>query len=295
MKFLNFGSVNIDRVYSVGHFVRPGETLLSGGVSIVAGGKGFNQSIALARAGARVCHFGAIGSDGLWLKEILESEGVDTALLLERGDHTGHAIIQVDKEGENSIIIVGGGNRLVSPPDVDAAMAGFGKGDVLLVQNETSSVPYALSLAKKRSMRTVFNPAPFDESLLSAGLENVDLFILNEIEAAGLARCEEENPEELLRILCALHPSSDMIVTLGERGAIGTKAGRFSPVAVPAPSVEERDTTAAGDTFVGYFLASDALGMGFAEAMEIAVRASSISVSRFGASPSIPKREELGF
>ncbi len=155
---LSIGSLNVDRVFRVPHVVRPGETLASSDVQVFAGGKGANQSVALARAGARVRHCGRIGSDGRWLAEKLAAEGIDTRSITTGNAPTGQAIIQVAADGQNAIVLLAGANHELAPADIDPALAASRLGDWLLVQNETSSVPYAIERAAARGLPVVFNP-----------------------------------------------------------------------------------------------------------------------------------------
>lgn len=292
MKILNFGSVNIDRVYRVPHFVRPGETLSSSGFSLFAGGKGFNQSTALARAGAVVFHAGAIGADGLWLKEALEKDGADVHLLRETGSQTGHAIIQVDDNGQNCIIIEGGANQEIHPLDVDAAFAGFSRGDTLLIQNEISSIPEMIEKAVSKGMDVVFNPAPMSPRVLEYPLEKVSLFIVNEVEGAEIAQVASDDPAVILDAMQAKFPLADIVLTLGSKGAVARFKSK-PELFVAAKKVVALDTTAAGDTFIGYFLAERQSGASLRSAMEVATAASAVCVTRMGAAPSIPARPDL--
>lgn len=292
MKILNFGSVNIDRVYRVEHFVRPGETISASEYALFSGGKGFNQSTALARAGAVVFHAGAIGVDGRWLKEALELDGADVHLLREVDAPTGHAVIQVDDNGQNCIIIEGGANRRISPLDVDAAFAGFSRGDALLIQNETSAIPEMIERAFAKGMEVVFNPAPMGEEVHSYPLDKVSLFIVNELEGAEIASIASDDPAVILDAMQARFPSANFVLTLGVRGAVA----RFNAkpdLFVPAKRVSAVDTTAAGDTFIGYFLAERQSGASLRSAMEVATAASAVCVTRMGAAPSIPMRTDL--
>ncbi len=293
MKIINFGSINIDRVYNVPHFVKPGETISSAGYSIFAGGKGFNQSTALARAGADILHAGVIGYDGQWLKEALALDGADIHLIRVTDLPTGHAVIQVDETGQNSIIIEGGANKAITDADIDSVFAACSKGDILLVQNEISELPEIMRRAKSKGMEIVFNPAPMSREVLSYPLDLVSLFIVNEIEAAELCGVESDEPGVLIKRFNEIFPSAGIVLTLGSRGAVA-KIGN-EEVFVPAKKVNAVDTTAAGDTFIGYFLAERQCGLPLKIAMETATAASAVSVSRMGAAPSIPRRDELLF
>lgn len=290
MTILNFGSINIDHVYRVEHLVRPGETVASQDYRQFSGGKGFNQSIALARAGASTSHAGRIGSDGVWLRDQLAAEGADVEFLGVIDGPSGHAIIQVGGDGENAIILFGGANQTVTPGDARAVLDNFGAGDWLLLQNEISAMPEILQLAGERGLRVIFNPAPMGREVLDYPLNGVSIFILNEIEGEAFTGGSE--PEAILAGMRRRFPGATVVLTLGAAGSLcddGTKRIR-----VPAHPVAAVDTTAAGDTFIGYFLAGLSAGDSTQRALEAATRAAAICVTRPGAAPSIPRREEIG-
>ncbi len=290
VRILNFGSLNIDEVYRVSHFVRPGETLSSMGRECFCGGKGLNQSVALARAGAAVFHAGCIGTDGRFLADTLQENGVCiSALRFLPGVPTGRAVIQVDDNGQNAILLFPGANACVDEPYIRQVLARFGQGDWLLLQNEISGSRKLLTLAAERRMHIVCNPSPMHRDILSLPLENVSCFLLNEIEGAALA--DTEQPEEILRRLRERFPRAITVLTLGQRGAFYADATEtlFQP-AIPAEAI---DTTGAGDTFTGFLLASLADGKTAREAMRLAATAASIAVSRKGASSSIPTLKEV--
>ena len=285
---LNFGSVNIDHVYTVPHFVRPGETLASTRYAVFSGGKGFNQSTALARAGARIAHAGMIGADGAWLRDSLAADGADVAHLAIRDEPTGHAVIQVDTSGQNCIIICGGANRAITATYANEVIAHFGDGDTLLLQNEISAIPEIIRAASARGLRIVFNPAPMGQEVLDYPLDLVDLFIVNEVEASELSGAAPDAvPESVLDTLRAKFPRAGVVLTLGAAGSIADIDGER--VAVAAKPVQAVDTTAAGDTYIGYFLAARQRGLSLREAMKKATEAAAICVSRAGAAPSIPR------
>jgi ribokinase len=289
MNILNIGSVNIDHVYEVDHFVRPGETLASTRYGIFAGGKGFNQSIALARAGAPTRHVGAVGRDAAWLIERLKSEGVDIAHLKVDDMPTGHAIIQVAPSGENAIVLHGGANCAVTAEDVARAVASCSQGDFLLVQNETSAVADAIRKGKRRGLRVAFNPAPMSPVVRDYPLQDVDLFILNETEAEGLTG--QNTPERVCAAMVASFPHAATVLTMGRDGAVFMDSSGI--LRQPGFVAEAVDTTAAGDTFIGYFLAEFMRTGEPAKAVALGCRAAAISVTRPGASDSIPWLREV--
>jgi len=289
MKILNFGSLNVDHVYAVDHFVRPGETLAGLRYDRFCGGKGLNQSIALAHAGARVYHAGKVGPDGAWLKERLKRAGVNTSLVEVINGPSGHAIIQVNRDGENSIILYGGANQAITPENAAKILRHFSSGDYLLLQNEISSVPAIMKCAARAGLKIVLNPAPMTRALLKYPLKLVSCFILNEIEGADLTG--EKVPGRILSAMMKQYPKAATVLTLGAQGVLYGEAGRV--LKVPAVKVKPVDTTAAGDTFIGYFLSDLAAGRDPEEALRTACRAAAICVTRPGAADSIPKRSEL--
>ena len=291
MRLLNFGSLNIDYVYRVDNFVQPGETKAASSRSIFAGGKGLNQSIALARAGARPYHAGLIGSEGRVLAERLAAEGVDVGLIeLRERSENGHTIIQVDDAGRNSILYFPGANREIDSAYIDRVLDGFGRGDYILVQNEISRVGEILEKSSGRGMIPVLNPSPCEAAVSDYPLDKVGIFMLNELEAAELSG--EPEPSRAARVLSSRFPEALVLVTLGSEGSVCLGSGR--EIRQKAYPVKAVDTTAAGDTYTGYFLAGLVEGMDLAQAMDLAARAASICVTRLGASASIPKRSELG-
>lgn len=289
MHILNFGSINIDHVYMVDHFVRPGETLSSKSYQRFSGGKGLNQSIALSHAGANVSHAGKIGMDGCWLRDQLKQHGVDTSFVEQTEIPTGHAIIQVNPAGENSIVIYGGANRCIAESDVMRIIHEFSPDDYLLVQNEVSSVPDILRVAKQRGLKIVFNPSPMTSQVLTYPLDFVDIFIFNEIEAQELTN--ETDPEKIRAVMGEKYPDAAAVLTLGEKGAM-----YFDPetaVCRPAEKVVTVDTTAAGDTFTGFFLAEFMRTGNPKKALAFGCQAAALCVMRPGAADSIPRKEEL--
>lgn len=289
MKILNFGSVNIDYVYGVSHFVKPSETVASQSYEVFMGGKGCNQSAALAKAGATVFHAGNIGNDGLWIKNQLDVWGVDTRFLLITDGSTGHAIIQVVPEGQNAIIIHGGANQAVTSQQIQEVLSYFDQGDILLLQNEINQIPEIIEAAFAKGMKIFFNPAPMTLDVLGFPLDKIDVFIINEIEGQELTG--QTSPDEILKKINKHFPNAAILLTLGEKGAIYThQTARFE---VKAQKVKAIDTTAAGDTFIGYFLAFWVLGKGLRECLDFATKASAICVTRKGGAVSIPDKAEI--
>lgn len=290
MRILNFGSLNFDKVYDVAHFASGGETILSRGYGEFLGGKGLNQSVALARAGAEVYHAGAIGADGDALRSVLEKSGVDTRYLRQVDTVSGHAIIQ-RSEGQNCIIVCGGANQCVTREQIRDTLADFGPEDWLLLQNEISNVPFAIEEAKRMGMKVAFNASPITDELLSYPLDQVDCFIINEVEGKALAQMEGEDDLQILDALSVRFPDAIIVLTVGEKGVLYREGDmRLSHNSYPVHVV---DTTAAGDTFCGYFLAGVSRKLSQEKILEMASKASAIAVSRYGAEPSIPRWNEV--
>lgn len=291
MQVLNFGSLNIDHVYAVDHFVAPGETLSSTNYQINAGGKGLNQSVALSRAGVQTFHAGMIGKDGLFLKETLEAAGVNTDHVIIGELPTGHAIIQVENNsGQNSILLYSGANTAISTDEMRRILQTAPAGSWLLLQNEINDIPFLIREAKKCGLKTAINPAPCTEEVRSYPLHLCDLIFVNEIEAAALTG-EKEDFRKMTAVMAELFPNSEVVITLGRNGAVYRYGSE--EITVPARIVKAVDTTSAGDTFTGYFLAAKLRGMSAETAMKCAIYASSITVSRSGAAVSIPLADEV--
>ena len=298
MKVLCYGSLNIDFVYTVDHFVRKGETLGSEALSVFTGGKGLNQSVALKRAGADVMHAGAIGEDGRFLLDFLNESGVDTTLVKILPDvRTGNAIIQNDRAGDNCILLYGGANRAVTEEMAEETLSHFSEGDWIILQNEISCLSFIMRKAHEKGMKTVLNPSPIDESVMELPLEYVDVFMVNETEAAAIIKAvtgkeaDIKDHEYISRIFRDTFPGSVTVLTLGEKGSVYISSEKtFFQKAYPVKAV---DTTAAGDTFTGYFIAGLLSGTSPEESMDTAARASAIAVTGKGAAPSIPERAEI--
>ena len=269
MRVVNFGSLNIDYVYRVDHFVQPGETMSALTLQIQCGGKGLNQSVALARAGVETWHAGRIGPEGRFLKETLDRAGVHTRFVEETAGSTGHAIIQVDSTGQNSILLHDGANGRLTPDFVTAVLDQFSAGDTVLLQNETSCVEEIIRQAARRGMRTAMNAAPANEKLEGLPLEALSWLLVNEVEGAFLAGTEA--PEAILDTLAARYPETTVVLTLGEQGAAAARGTRRARV--PARETAVVDTTAAGDTFTGYFLRRALEGGTLEEALSLAAAA----------------------
>ena len=287
---LNFGSLNIDKVYQVPHFVRPGETLSSEKFSQYAGGKGLNQSIALARAGVKVFHAGKIGRDGEFLREILIDSNVNTDYLFTSDIPSGHAIIQIDSNGQNCIILFPGANCAITREEIQETLSAMEQGSYLLLQNEINDIPYIMEEAKKYGLKIAINPAPCSEAVLAYPLHLADIIFVNEVEAAALAGVED-TPEVMLKKLSEKYPDAEIVMTFGSEGAYYCKGEKIFHT--PCFEAKVVDTTSAGDTFGGYYLSAVLQDYSVEDAMKIASFASSITVSRHGAAVSIPTADEV--
>lgn len=291
MKVLNYGSLNIDYVYSVPHFIAPGETMSAEKLLVNAGGKGANQAASLAKAGLEVFMAGKLGHDGEFILKLLRSYGADTSNVTVTDEPSGHAIIQVDRNAQNGIILYGGGNKSIKENEIQDVFSKFGPGDWLVIQNEINNLDAIIRTAKKKGMKICFNIAPFDDAALSLPLDLVDIIVVNEIEGAGLAGTKCCNFEKMMDELERKYPHSSILLTVGKAGAYWISDGkRIHHPIIDYPVV---DTTAAGDTFIGYFLASRIYGNDIRKALYHASKASGIAVSRSGAMQSIPDRKEV--
>lgn len=289
MKIYNLGSLNIDYVYRVPHFVAPGETLSSTCLQLFPGGKGLNQSVALAKAGAAVIHGGKVGENGMWLADILRQAGVDTTFVATDPQQTGHAIIQIDDHGQNCILLFPGANHAFTKEFAEEILADAHSGDILLLQNEINCLDIIFRIAHEKGMQIAFNPSPFREELRRLPLGYVNWWLCNEIEGAQLTGVQD--PRQIADAMLARFPGSNIVLTLGADGCIFRNKSMqlFQPIF----KVKAVDTTAAGDTFTGFFLSSVAAGAPISEALRIASLAASIAVSRMGASSSIPSMGEV--
>lgn len=284
MNIVNFGSCNIDYVYKLHHIVNVGETEHSDRMEIFPGGKGLNQSIAVAKAGAKVYHAGFIGKDGQLLLDTMNECGVDTSFVKRVNQPNGHAIIQVSEKGENSIFIHTGSNGLFTKEYIDDVLFNFKSGDILLLQNEINDIDYIIKRGYEKGMITVFNPSPIDSSLEKIDFNMISYAVLNEIEGEYLTGCKE--PAKIISTLRKYYPKLKIVLTLGDKGCMYHDGENL--YCNSAYDVIVVDSTAAGDTFMGYFIASLAENLSPEKTLERACMASALAVSQKGAAPSIP-------
>ncbi|WP_295481728.1 ribokinase [uncultured Succinatimonas sp.] len=293
-KILNFGSLNIDYVYSVPHFVMPGETLAAIERNVFAGGKGLNQSVAAARAGGNIYHAGAVGKDdSKVLTDTIAANKINDKFLMRRDSPSGHTFIQVDAKGQNCILLYGGANQSITCDEIDAALSFFDKGDYLILQNEINNIEYLIKHAAAKGIKVCFNVSPFTLDLLNLPLEECAYLIVNEIEGSSMVNMPEDtDPYLLIEKLAAKYPKTSFVLTLGSRGSL-LKLQNQEVISCKSFKVKAVDTTAAGDTFLGYLIANLAANVEPALALKTATAASAIAVTRKGAAPSIPLKKEV--
>ncbi|MEG0230069.1 MAG: ribokinase, partial [Oscillospiraceae bacterium] len=281
-------------VYSVDHFVKPGETLSSLNLEKFSGGKGLNQSIALAKAGAEIYHFGKIGEDGLFLKEQLQNAGVNTKYLKISDIPSGHAIIQVDKNGQNCILLFGGANKSFTKEEIIKVIDDFDKNYIILIQNEINLLDFIVEYAHEKGLKIALNPSPINDELMKIDFNKIDYFILNEIEGAQIGDViinEDEKGEKCANSILNKFPKSKIVLTLGKNGVIYKDSKNTFSHGIYDVCV--KDTTAAGDTFTGFFLGCISKGKDIKTALQLASIASSIAVSKMGAACSIPSLADV--
>jgi len=296
MKILVYSSLNIDSTFSVDHIVLPGETEPSTGFRKAAGGKGANQAVAIAKAAGKgrikVYFAGKVGSDGEFALEKLNGFGVDTSFVQHTETGTGQAIIQLDKEGQNSILLYGGGNQENTEEEMDSVLQNFEEGDILVINGEINCLSPLMEKALKRRLRVCINPSPVTEEVLKLPLDKASLLVLNEIEGAMIAKTKPDATYlEILTKLVKRFPKTEILLTLGKFGAY--YGFRDTVEHSTSFDAEVVDTTCAGDTFLGYYLVSRSTGKKVRKSLETACKASSITVSRHGAMDSIPFAEEV--
>jgi ribokinase len=288
-RVINFGSLNLDFTYKVDAFARPGETVLARSVQQFYGGKGLNQSLALARAGATVFHAGKIGPEGGPLVELLKANGVDTTFVGSCDTPNGHAVIQVNSAGENSIIVFKGANFTFTASDAETALFHFAADDILLLQNGIGSVTQIINLGSERGLKIFYNPAPVKRTQLDFDPRLISCLFVNEIEAREISGCTEE--KQILQALVEKFPNAKILLTLGERGAWACDAK--SCIYAPGYSITTLDSTGAGDAFIGYYVAEIAAGALPERALERANAAGAITASRSGVADSIPTSRDV--
>ena len=286
MSIYNLGSINADLFYHVPHLPGAGETLAARSLTKGLGGKGANMSVAASRAAALVSHIGAVGEDGTWARQRLLEYGVDTRHIAVLADvATGHAVINVDQDGENAIVLYPGANHGITEPAIGKALSESARGDTLLIQNETNQQAYAAKIGHELGMYVAYAAAPFDADAVQAVLPYLDFLILNEVEAAQLTEATGLDPEAL--------PVADVVITLGGDGCRWINTVKRTDQSFAAHKVDVVDTTGAGDTFTGYLLAGLDRGMPMAQAIGLAMKAGALMVTREGTADVIPDLKEV--
>lgn len=285
MTVFNLGSINADFFYHVPHIPFPGETIAASKFSKGLGGKGANMSVAIARAGGHAVHIGAVGNDGRWAVDRLSGFGVDVGHIEEADQPTGHAVITLDAEGENAIIILPGANRAITQQAIRSALSDASNRDILLMQNETNNQVFSARLGSEIGLRVAYAAAPFDASATAAVLPYLDLLVLNEIEAEQLVEATATLLEDF--------PITDIVVTLGAKGCRWINTRRGSDLNFAAKAVSPIDTTGAGDTFTGFLLAALDRGQPMEQAIDLATKAGAVMVTRLGTADVIPSIQEV--
>lgn len=306
MKVLNFGSLNLDYIYTIEGGVTSAETetgisgtgrgaQTAGGFReavkrrVSCGGKGFYQSVALARAGVEVYHAGMVGEGGELLIGQCEKENIEIHYIWKLPGVCGHTVTEETKGASKHILLYGGANRKFTANYIDEVLADFRSEDIVLVQNGINMVDYIMEAAAAKGMKIVLNPSPYRENLKDCDLSKANVCILNEQDAAALTGRREL--ESVLSELQARMPHTEIILTLGENGCVYQDAERrFYQEGYPVPAV---DTALAGDVFTAYFIAAVTGGLDVREGLIIASKAAAIAVMREGGMEAIPFREEV--
>lgn len=289
MKTLNFGSLNYDYVYTVSHILRPGETITSTSRETFFGGKGFNQSVALAKAGVNVYHAGMVGEDGQAFLDACKEWGINADHIQKIPGESGHTVIQVDESGQNCILLYPGSNRKLTKEYIDQVLSNFSAGDMIILQNEVNHLDYIIDSAFARGMEIVLNPSPYDALIEQCDLSKISYFLVNEIEGEQITG--KSNPEDILNYMLEKYPNAKIVLTLGGDGSVYADSKMRCHQDIF--KVKAVDTTAAGDTFTGYFISGIQKGKSVPNALRLAAKASSITVSGKGAAPSIPLYAEV--
>ncbi len=291
MKILVFGSLGIDYSYWIPHFLKEGEELRASRFERLPGGRGLKQATSIAKSGEEVYFAGCIGKDGLFLKEYMEENGVDTGCLKISDAPQSHAIKQRYGDNEYSIISYGQTNNEIDESYIDNVLERFDSGDIILIQNEIGNIPYIIDKAYERGMRVFFNPSPFDEELRSIDYSKVDTLILSEKEAEELTGVLD------VRSFCEYfrkyHKNLKVLLTLGAIGGIYLD-GEFE-LSFPSYSEAQEAVGSSGDTFVGYFVSGIRKGLQIEKILKKASCASALVVlsKRNNMLPTVPSSAEV--
>lgn len=288
-KIVVIGSINIDLVFNVENIVKPKETISSKSMARFMGGKGLNQAIALSKAYPEVRLYANIAKNDEPLLKEINSLGVDPQLIDQVEGETGMAFIQVDKTGQNCIVLHKGVNHRFEQAKIDTVLSALHPDDLIVLQNEINELDYIIRQAKEKGLMIAFNPSPFDSKILDLPLKDVDVLIFNEVEGALLAHFKE--PEMILKTLHNRYPNTILVLTLGSEGVMAVAANTTYECSAHPVSVV--DTTAAGDAFSGYFLSGLMKGLSVGDALEWGNAAGALTVTKAGASISIPTLPEV--
>lgn len=283
------GSINKDIVFNVVDFVKPKETIQSVSMEEFLGGKGLNQAIALNKAYDYIKLCGNINHQDSYILEQVKGHLGNTELVNLSNEKTGTAFIQVNQEGENCIILEKGANHSFTTTQIDDVLKTLFAGDLIVLQNEINLLDYIIEQASLKGIKTALNPSPMDASISNLPLSKIDYLLVNEVEAQELTRTSTLN--KTISELQTKFNNTCVVLTLGEHGSYCFNQGE--QYFQPSESVISVDTTAAGDTFTGFFLGSIMLGKSIMESLQRASAAAGISVTRKGASDSIPSIDEL--
>ena len=283
MTVFNLGSINIDLVYTVPHFPAPGETLTTLDYQRMLGGKGANQSIALARAGGAVVHIGAAHGEDDWIRDEMRAAGVDIRAVQTSGTATGHAVVSVSRDGENQILLWPGANHAIDMKQAVSALDSAREVDWALLQNETCGADEFVGAARARGLKVAYSAAPFDAEVTARLLPHTDLLVVNEVEAAALA--------DMLGMPAQAAGLPHLVITKGREGA--DYHGADGALHQPSFPVSPVDTTGAGDCFLGYLLAGVAQGWDMASSLRLASAAAALQVTHHGAAAAIPTRRNV--
>ena len=283
MTIYNLGSINIDHIYKLLHFPLGGETVSSFDYDVGLGGKGVNQSIAAINAGGTVVHIGSIGVNSEWILKMLQDLNLNTDHIVVSDKTTGHAIIYLNENAENSIVLYAGANHDFNLSNIKRALSQSRPGDWLLLQNETNLSYETVSLARSLGLKIAYSAAPFDCQKIEELLPCCDLLVLNEVEAQ---QCKSNitNFETLTDHMV-------YVVTKGKAGAVCSMSGQL--LTFPSFLVDPVDTTGAGDTFLGFLLSELDNGVEIQSAIKLSIAAAAIQITRAGAVKAIPFREEV--
>lgn len=288
MKICCLGSLNIDMVFNMEKFVKPKETIHSNNLNLFAGGKGLNQAIAIKKTDSDVFMAGTIGKDGDILLKECDKHNLDRNYVRKIEGNSGLAVIQVNKRGENCIILYDGANKKNDKCFIDEVINSLSENDFIVLQNEINDLEYILKKSKERNLTVFLNPSPIEDNIMRLSLELCDYIILNEVEGESLSG--KSDYKEVVSFLSNKY-NNNIILTVGEKGVYFNKDKAI--IHKESMKVEVVDTTGAGDTFTGYFIGMLSRGLELEKAIEIGIKAAGISVTREGASESIPSVEEV--